>query len=128
MHVLSSNALVLLCLTRLICSQAHAVNAVVNSWKATLLRSPCGTATCAIMAAAHARGELAIGDPWVQQSIVGSRLVGRLTGQCEVGVFKAVEAELSSRAWITQKCEIILDHSDPFCDGFVVGDLWNECR
>jgi 4-hydroxyproline epimerase len=40
-------------------------------------RSPCGTGTSAKVAALAADGVLAEGDPWVQESITGSRLVVR---------------------------------------------------
>ncbi|MBV8988502.1 MAG: proline racemase family protein, partial [Solirubrobacterales bacterium] len=40
-------------------------------------RSPCGTGTSARMAALHARGELALGQHFVNQSIIGGRFTGR---------------------------------------------------
>ena len=40
-------------------------------------RSPCGTGTSAKLACLHADGLLRPGDPWAQESIIGSRIVGR---------------------------------------------------
>jgi proline racemase len=40
-------------------------------------RSPCGTGTSAKMATLHARGELAVGQRWRQESITGSLFTGR---------------------------------------------------
>ena len=109
---------------------ADAMNAVVNEWKATLLRSACGTATCAAMALAYAQGELSIQHRWLQKSIVGSMLAGRLTRESKLaGTDKtSVIAEYEGRAWISQKCEIVIDPTDPFQSGFMVSDLWGECR
>ncbi|MGH7620065.1 MAG: proline racemase family protein, partial [Gemmatimonadaceae bacterium] len=42
-------------------------------------RSPCGTGTSAVMATLHARGRLAVGAEWRQESITGSRFVGWLS-------------------------------------------------
>ena len=41
-------------------------------------RSPCGTGTSARMAQLHARGELALGEPFVNESVIGTRFTGRL--------------------------------------------------
>ena len=48
-------------------------------------RSPCGTGTCARMAQLHARGELAIGDEFVNESFIGSSFRGRLLETTTVG-------------------------------------------
>ena len=48
-----------------------------NTWTGALDRSPCGTGTCARMAALYARGELAIGEKFSHRSIIGSEFVGR---------------------------------------------------
>ncbi len=48
-------------------------------------RSPCGTGTSARMAQLHANGELAIGQPFVNESVIGTRFTGRLVGETTVG-------------------------------------------
>ena len=48
-------------------------------------RSPCGTGTSARMAQLHANGELAIGEPFVNESVIGTRFTGRLVGETTVG-------------------------------------------
>src|SRR4051794_34404642 len=55
---------------------AHARNFVLCPGKA-YDRSPCGTGTSAKLACLAADGKLAEGEPWVQESIVGSTFVGR---------------------------------------------------
>ena len=39
-------------------------------------RSPCGTGTSAMMAARHRRGQLALGEPWRQESVAGESVHG----------------------------------------------------
>jgi proline racemase len=84
-------------------------------------RSPCGTGTSARMASLHARGELALGEPFVHESIIGSRFTGRLLGETTVGSRSAVRPEITGRAWITGRAEYVLDATDPFPEGFLVG-------
>jgi proline racemase len=98
---------------------AHARNATAihPGW---LDRSPCGTGTCARMAALHARGELALGDEFVNESIIGTRFVGRLVEETEVGGVPAVVPEVTGRAWITAMGQYLLDERDPFPAGFAL--------
>ena len=48
-------------------------------------RSPCGTGTSARMAQLHARGELALGEDFVNESVIGTRFTGRLVEETTVG-------------------------------------------
>jgi proline racemase len=98
---------------------AHARNATAihPGW---LDRSPCGTGTSARMAALHARGELAIGEEFVNESVIGSRFVGRLVQETSVGELQAVIPEVSGRAWITAMGQYLLDPTDPFPTGFAL--------
>jgi proline racemase len=81
-------------------------------------RSPCGTGTSARMAALHARGDLAIGQEFVNESIIGSRFTGRLLEEVMLGSTPAVVPEVSGRAWITGMSQYLLDPTDPFPAGF----------
>jgi proline racemase len=98
---------------------AHARNAtsIHPGW---LDRSPCGTGTCARMAALHARGELALGEPFVNESVIGTRFTGRLVGEARVGGLPAVVPEITGRAWITGTGRYVLDDEDPFPAGFAL--------
>jgi proline racemase len=69
----------------------------------------------------HRRGGLALGQPFVHESIIGTRFTGRLIEETEVASRPAVIPEISGRAWITGCGEYILDPTDPFPEGFVVG-------
>jgi proline racemase len=83
-------------------------------------RSPCGTGTSARMAALHARGELALGQDFVNESVIGTRFTGRLVDETEVGGVPAVVPEVTGRAWITGMGQYLLDERDPFPAGFAL--------
>jgi proline racemase len=72
-------------------------------------RSPCGTGTSAKMAVLHARGELAIGERWRQESITGSVFTGWLS-QRE----GALVPHISGRAFITARATLLFEDADPF--------------
>jgi proline racemase len=72
-----------------------------QSWTATLDRSPCGTGTCAKMAALYAKGKLGLHRDFVHEGILGTRFVGRLVGEMKVGPYKAVIPTISGQVWIT---------------------------
>lgn len=82
-------------------------------------RSPCGTGTSARMAELHARGELPIGQDFVNESFIGTAFTGRLIGETEVGGTPAVVPTISGRAWVTGTSTHMLDPTDPFPAGFV---------
>lgn len=95
-----------------------------DSWTGALDRSPCGTGTCARMAALHARGQLGLGQDFVHEGILGTTFTGRLLRETRVGPYPAVVPTLSGRAWITGYAQYVLDPTDPFPEGFTLGDLW----
>ncbi len=114
---------------------AHRKNAVVVStgtldwsrpeqWSGVLDRSPCGTGTCAKMAALHAKGKLPLGQDFVHEGILGTIFTGRLIENTQVGPYRAVVPTLSGQAWITGFAQYVVDPEDPFPDGFTVGDIW----
>jgi len=83
-------------------------------------RSPCGTGTSARMAQRHARGELALGEDFVNESVIGTRFTGRLVEETTVGGLPAVVPEITGRAWVTGMGQYLLDPSDPFPAGFAL--------
>jgi proline racemase len=95
-----------------------------EAWSGAIDRSPCGTGTCAAMAVLHASGELALHEDFVHEGILGTTFVGRLVERTTVGGRPAVVPTLTGRAWITGRAEYVLDETDPFPEGFTLGDLW----
>jgi proline racemase len=98
-------------------AHARAATAIHPGW---LDRSPCGTGTSARMAQLHARGELALGDAFVNESVIGTRFTGRLVAEAEVAGRPAVVPEITGRAWITGMGQYLLDAEDPFPEGFAL--------
>jgi proline racemase len=95
-----------------------------SSWTGALDRSPCGTGTCAKMAALHAKGQLGLNRDFVHEGILGTTFTGRLIEETRVGPYPAVVPTLSGQAWITGFAQYVLDPEDPFPNGFTVGDIW----
>ena len=81
-------------------------------------RSPCGTGTSARMAELWSRGELAIGEDFVNESFIGSRFTGRLLRETTVSGIPAIVPTITGRAWVTGIGQYLLDPSDPFPTGF----------
>ena len=72
------------------------------------------------MAQLHANGELALGEPFVNESPIGTRFTGRLVEETRVGSLEAVVPEITGRAWITGMGQYLLDPTDPFPAGFLL--------
>jgi proline racemase/trans-L-3-hydroxyproline dehydratase len=81
-------------------------------------RSPCGTGTSAKMAALYAKGHLDLQRPFVNESIIGTRFVGRLLGEEPVGRMTAVVPEISGNAYVTGFQQFVVDPRDPLKFGF----------
>jgi proline racemase len=81
-------------------------------------RSPCGTGTSAVMAVLDAMGLLDAERPFVQESIIGTRVSGRVVGRTEVGEYSAVVTEIEGSAWITGEHAFAIDDRDPLKNGF----------
>jgi proline racemase len=96
-------------------ADARAATSIHPGW---LDRSPCGTGTSARLAQLHARGELAVGDSFVNESVIGTRFTGRIAGETTVGGRPAIVPEITGRAWITAMGQYLLDAEDPFPAGF----------
>jgi proline racemase len=94
------------------------------TWTGALDRSPCGTGTCAKMAALHQKGELALGRDFPHEGVLGTIWTGRLVRESEVGGRSAVVPTINGRAWITGYSDYVVDDTDPFPEGFTVGDIW----
>jgi proline racemase len=95
-----------------------------STWTGALDRSPCGTGTCARMATLHARGRLALHQDFRHEGVLGTVFTGRLVEETAVGPYRAVVPTLSGQAWITGMATYVVDPTDPFPEGFTVGDIW----
>ena len=79
-------------------------------------RSPCGTGTSATMASLYARGELAPGQRFRQESITGSLFTGWLEERDGELV-----PSIQGRAYITGRATLYFDPLDPFRKGLDLG-------
>lgn len=96
-----------------------------STWTGVLDRSACGTGTCARMAVMHAKGQLPLDQEFVHESILGTTFTGRLIEETTVGPWPAVVPTITGQAWIYGLSTWLVDPSDPFPEGFVVGDIWS---
>jgi len=81
-------------------------------------RSPCGTGTSARLAQLHTRGEIKVGDDFVNESFIGSRFTGTIVEEATAGGLPAVIPRITGRAWITGTAQYMIDPTDPFPEGF----------
>jgi proline racemase len=94
------------------------------TWTGVLDRSPCGTGTCAKMAVLHAKGRLKIGEDFRHESIVDTVFTGRLVGEARIGDRAGVIPEITGTGYIYAFSSYVVDPTDPFPQGFTVGDIW----
>lgn len=95
-----------------------------STWTGAIDRSPCGTGTSARMATLWAKGRLGLNQDFRHEGILGTVFTGRLVEETTVGPYRAVVPTISGQAWITGFNTLVVDPSDPFPDGFTVGDIW----
>lgn len=84
-------------------------------------RSPGGTGTSARMAQRYARGELALGEPFIHESIIGSSFEGKLLRVQQIGGIDMVVPRITGRAFVIAMRNFLLDPADSFQEGFGVG-------
>ncbi|SNR52946.1 proline racemase family protein [Halorubrum vacuolatum] len=83
-------------------------------------RSPTGTGVSGHLALRQARGELARGESFAVESIVGSVFTGRVNDVREHHGREAVIPEIEGEAYITGTNTITVDPRDPFGEGFFI--------
>lgn len=83
-------------------------------------RCPTGTGVSARAALHYARGEIAIGEPFTVESILGTTFTGRVVAETTGEDFSAVIPLVTGTAHITGRAEWLLDPHDPLRDGFLI--------
>jgi proline racemase len=83
-------------------------------------RCPTGTGVSGRLALNYARGQLAEGETFVVESIIGTRFTGRILGTTTFGGYEAVIPEIEGSAHIVGRHEFLIDPSDPLRDGFIL--------
>jgi proline racemase len=83
-------------------------------------RSPCGSGTCARLAALHAAGEITTGQCLIHESIVGSRFQARVLDTAFVDHRPAVIPQVTGMAHKTGEHTFVVDPDDELTPGFVL--------
>jgi 4-hydroxyproline epimerase len=76
-------------------------------------RSPCGTGTSAKLACLAADGRLAEGEPWVQESIIGSTFKAHYRRIDDHTILPTI----TGTAFVNAESTLLLDGGDPYCWG-----------
>ena len=87
-------------------------------------RSPCGTGTSAKLACLHARGLLDPGVDYINEGPIGTTFTARIEGITQAGPYPAIIPSIAGQAWIYGTSQYMVDPTDPFPQGFRVGDIW----
>jgi 4-hydroxyproline epimerase len=95
-------------------------NAVFYGNKA-IDRSACGTGTSARMAQLHAKGKLKKGEPFIHESFIGSKFIGRIEEETTLKGHLAIVPSIQGWAKIYGHNIITIDdEDDPYAYGFQV--------
>ena len=87
-------------------------------------RSPCGTGTSAKLACLQARGELAAGDTWRQESVIGTVFEASYA----TGERGRVLPRITGSAYVTAESTLIFDDADPLRFGIIRSPPRHRCR
>lgn len=98
---------------------ATARNAVFYGDKA-IDRSPCGTGTSARLAQWYTKGKIKQGEPFIHESIIGSKFTGRIEEVTSLIGKTAIIPSIEGWAIVTGFNNIIIDDEDPYAHGFQV--------
>jgi trans-L-3-hydroxyproline dehydratase len=83
-------------------------------------RSPTGTGVSARAALHAAKGEVALGEAFVVESILGTCFTGRAVRKVPFGPYEAVVPEVTGSARLTGRNEFWIDPADPLGHGFML--------
>ena len=83
-------------------------------------RSPCGTGTSAKLAQLHARGELRVGEEFVNRSVIGTRFGARIVGKPRSAGCRPSCPRSAGAPGSPGMGQYMLDPEDPFPAGFAL--------
>jgi trans-L-3-hydroxyproline dehydratase len=83
-------------------------------------RCPTGTGVSARAALHFARNELALNEPFVVESILGTTFTGEVVETTRFGPYDAVVPQVTGQAHITGQNELLIDPQDPLQNGFIL--------
>jgi proline racemase len=113
------------------------VKQVIVAPPGALDRSPCGTGASAHLAALVAKGAARLGDELLFEGLMGTTFAAKvMESRTEAGLVVIVP-RVRGRAFLTGFYQLVLDHDDPFPEGFRIGDtprdqsgsgIWGSAR
>lgn len=71
-----------------------------------------------------AQGLINVGEPFIHESVIGSKFGARIDRMSTVGPYDAVIPRISGQAYITEISQVGLDPADPFPTGYKLSDTW----
>jgi proline racemase len=83
-------------------------------------RSPTGSGVTARLASMHAKGQIAVGQTRIFESITGSQFTGSVARTTKARNREAIVARVGGRAYYSGKAEFIVESDDPLGRGFLV--------
>ena len=83
-------------------------------------RSPCGTGTASKLALLHGRGEIGVGQRFINQGVLDTTFEAQINRTTKVGDLPAVVAEVRGPAWITGLNHYLVEPTDPLKEGFLI--------
>lgn len=83
-------------------------------------RSPTGSGVTARLAAMHAKGQIAIGQARIFESVAGSRFSGSVVQTAKAGPHDAIIARVGGRAFYSGRAEFIVEPDDELGRGFLL--------
>lgn len=83
-------------------------------------RSPCGSGTCARLAALHAKGQLDINEEFIYESVIGTRFSARIKSTKTIGRYQGIIPEVFGSAYLTSMSNMIINKDDPLQEGFLL--------
>ena len=72
----------------------------------------------------HARGQIAQGQVFDHESIIGTHFRGEVIETTRVAGAPAVVTTVAGQAWITSIGQYGYDPTDPFPEGYTLSDTW----
>jgi proline racemase/trans-L-3-hydroxyproline dehydratase len=99
--------------------EAHSKNVTIGM-HSQVDRSPCGSGTCARLAALWSKGELKLNEDFVYESIIGTIFSARAVQKTKIGEYDGVVPEVTGSAYLTGTSTFLIDPRDPLREGFLL--------
>ena len=94
------------------------------TWTGAIDRSPCGTGTSARMATLTRAASWAWATRSATRASSARSSPDAWSRRRRSGEYRAIVPTITGQAWITGFARYVVDPTDPFPDGFTIGDIW----